>query len=44
MMNQEIQNFCENWIEKADGYDNESLQHVFDKFFTLLLLDKLKGE
>lgn len=38
MINQEIGNFCENWINKAKEYDNGNLQHVFDKFFTLFVV------
>jgi hypothetical protein len=37
-MNQEIRNFCNSWIAKANGYENDSLQHVFDKFFTLYVV------
>lgn len=38
MINQEIRNFCENWIEKAEAHDNGSLQDAFDKFFTLFVV------
>jgi hypothetical protein len=38
MINQEIRNFCENWIEKAKDYDNGNLQDVFDKFFTFFVV------
>ncbi len=38
MINQEIQSFCENWIAKANAYENDNLQHVFDKFFTLFVV------
>ena len=29
------QRFCRRWIEKADNYDDKSLDGVFDKFFSL---------
>jgi hypothetical protein len=38
MINQEIKNFCYNWLEKAKVYDDEFLQDVFDKFFTLYVV------
>lgn len=38
MIKQEIKIFCENWIEKANEYDNDNLQNVFDKFFTLFVV------
>ncbi|MDP2526593.1 hypothetical protein [Maribacter dokdonensis] len=38
MINQEIKNFCENWIEKTKAYSNDNLQDVFDKFFTLFVV------
>jgi len=38
MINQEIENFCEKWIEKADNYNDNNLQDVFDKFFTLFVV------
>jgi hypothetical protein len=38
MINQEIRSFCENWIAKANAYENNNLQHVFDKFFTLFVV------
>ncbi len=38
MMNQEIVNFCQNWIEKSEAYNDNNLQDVFDKFFTLFVV------
>lgn len=38
MINQEIKDFCEKWIEKAKAYSNDNLQDVFDKFFTLFVV------
>ncbi len=38
MINQEIENFCHNWIEKAEAYNDSNLQDVFDKFFTLYVV------
>ena len=37
-MNQEIETFCQNWIEKAEAYNDNNLQDVFDKFFTLFVV------
>ena len=38
MINQEIRNFCKNWIEKANTYDSDNLQDAFNKFFTLFVV------
>lgn len=38
MISQEIIRFCGNWINKANNYNVEVLQDVFDKFFTLYVV------
>jgi len=38
MLSTEFFDFCDNWIQKADGYSTNSLQECFDKFFTLFVV------
>ena len=37
MISQELENFYIRWLQKADEYQNESLQDCFDRFFTLFV-------
>jgi hypothetical protein len=32
-----IERFCERWIDKADAYRSNSLEDLFDRFFTLFV-------
>jgi len=38
MLNSEFTEFYRRWKEKAEGYRDENLKDVFDKFFTLYVL------
>ncbi|MBI3930386.1 MAG: hypothetical protein HY325_00030 [Chloroflexi bacterium] len=38
MISQELHDFCERWFEKAQGYQRQSIQDCFDKFFTLFIV------
>jgi hypothetical protein len=38
MLNQELEIFCSNWLDKADMYNHEELQGAFDKFFSLFVV------
>ncbi len=35
MLNDDLKNFCNRWIEKADNYTSNSTEDVFDRFFSL---------
>lgn len=37
-MKQEINKFCDNWLQKAKNIDSTNLQGAFDKFFTLYVV------
>jgi hypothetical protein len=32
-----IESFCDRWIEKADAYQSDELESLFDRFFTLFV-------
>ena len=38
MIKQEINDFCNNWLQKANNIDSSNLQGAFDKFFTLYVV------
>lgn len=38
MISQELNSFCERWFQKAQGYQRQSIQDCFDKFFTLFVV------
>lgn len=38
MISQELHDFCERWFKKAQGYQGQSIQDCFDKFFTLFIV------
>tara|TARA_R110002033_G_scaffold43092_1_gene84562 strand:+ start:4081 stop:4647 length:567 start_codon:yes stop_codon:yes gene_type:complete len=38
MIKQEINEFCNNWLNKANNIDDSNLQGAFDKFFTLYVV------
>lgn len=38
MIKQEINHFCNNWLNKAKNIDDTNLQGAFDKFFTLYVV------
>lgn len=37
-MKQEINEFCNNWLQKAENIKGDNLQDYFDKFFTLFVV------
>ncbi len=38
MRSSELKSFCNRWIEKADNYTNDSIEDVFDRFFSLYVV------
>lgn len=38
MISQELRGFCERWFQKARGYQGQSIQECFDRFFTLFIV------
>jgi hypothetical protein len=38
LISQELHDFCERWFKKARGYQGQSIQDCFDKFFTLFIV------
>lgn len=38
MLSNELINFCNRWLDKADTYTNNSTEEVFDKFFSLYVV------
>lgn len=38
MISQELREFCERWFQKARGYQGQSIQECFDRFFTLFIV------
>ena len=36
-MNEHIISFCNDWLSKAESYDNTTLNGVFDRYFTLFM-------
>lgn len=38
MISYELEKFCNNWLKKAETYNNETLSDCFDNFFTLYIV------
>jgi len=38
LISQELRGFCERWFQKAQGYQGQSIQECFDRFFTLFIV------